>query len=105
MAEQAISFYSGVLLSLNIEKVRMFVITQKKWFVFFIAAVLFTAGFVLAVKQLHYVRIFEGENIGFHTINLINKYGFALFILLVCIVFLKQYNFMPQRLKNVNGGG
>jgi peptidoglycan/LPS O-acetylase OafA/YrhL len=82
MAEQALSFYSGVCISLYIEKLCRFM-AMKKHFIVLVISIFAVSILSLIVKQLPSIRIHEADNIYFHTINLICKYGFCLFVLFV----------------------
>jgi peptidoglycan/LPS O-acetylase OafA/YrhL len=82
MAEQALSFYSGVCLSLYANEVKYLIENKKRLFNLSVFAILVISVLFLGIKQLPQIRQSEGENITFHTIYLIHKYGFALFLVL-----------------------
>jgi hypothetical protein len=80
IAEQSLSFCSGIYISDNIQKITIFMSNKKKLFRFLFILLTISLLFLL-IKQLPSVRIYEGENIYFHMISLIYKYGFSLFLL------------------------
>jgi len=100
MAEQSISFYLGVCLSLYIENVRRFIANKQNIFVWLILCILFIAVFILGIKQIPLIRSHEGENIYFHAINLVVKLGFCLFLLFGFAPFLQDY-YLEKKINNL----
>ncbi len=79
-AEQALSFLTGIFLSDNIYKIKE-KLKNKKQLIILLTSIFSISLLTLGLKQLSFIRAYQGENLLFHSIELIHKFGFALFII------------------------
>ena len=85
-AEQALSFPTGLWLSENKGRYSYFIHAKKRSWIAFIG-ILTVSLICLFIKQIPSIRELQGENLLFHAIELVHKYGFSICIILIISKF------------------